>query len=83
MHWSRLRRDPNPSPASEGGPPQAPPEGPGGGALPEAHAFKRFGFTRAKKYVDFGPCFEGNLAVDSLRKSKKTVFKSVQQYLVW
>ena len=28
------------------------------------HVFTRFGFTRAKKYVVFGPCFKCNLVVD-------------------
>ena len=40
--------------------PEALPQGPAGGAL----SFRRFGFTIAKNYVVFGPCFKGNLVVD-------------------
>ena len=63
VHWwfrrsrdrSRLRRDPCPPPTGEGAALEAP---------CRRHAFTRFGFTRAKEYVVFGPCLKGNLVVD-------------------
>ena len=38
--WSRRSRDPCPPRAGEGGSPEAPPEGPAGGTLPEAICYK-------------------------------------------
>lgn len=61
VHWSRLRGKPRAPPAVEGA----------RGALLKVFV-TRFGFTRAKTYVDFGPWFKGNLVVDRVGKVRES-----------
>ena len=69
MHWW-FRRSRAPPPAGKEDPPEAPPEGPAGGALPEPRFNAILTSLEAKTillstwYVVFGPCFKGDLVVD-------------------
>lgn len=77
LSWSR-ESDPRPPPAGEGAP--RAPEGPTGALCLFFFIFRRIGkksalsearfhvigftFNIARKSADFGPCFEGNVAVE-------------------